>query len=405
MSVASEIPCRLCPQTVRDYLPDHLLKTHGLTTEKYLEQFPGAPTVSKRLADRVAEEKGSINRKHPPVQSALTIEMAGVTFPINADVPEEVCLPLPDYYQTPRAGGLKEDIQHALVALKHGRSQYVWGMPGSGKDALFHAWSAWTRTPAIIQQVAPGTDIESWFFSRGFNEKGTFWEEGEVLKALRDGYMTEKGRRVPYLLLVSDFDRADREQAEHLRLVTDSIQGRVKGPAGRIYKVLPGTRVAATANSAGGGDERGRMVSANPLDASLLDRFERKINFRWMDWADEELIVKAKFPLLFEKHPSALNKVRDVTKALRAAILNDELHGEFSHRGLCAILGHAQDILECGGGKLKANLLKRAGRTWVDGLPDKVNRDMAVKIMDAHLNTLAEGDRNHKPGDSLLGDA
>jgi MoxR-like ATPase len=395
------IACKVCGQEIADFLPPHLKAAHGMTVPAYLAAHPNAPTTSKRLVARVAEQTAKVVRTPPPDAAHLTVTIGGLDFPVNLDVPEEACLPMPPHYKTPAHGALKEDILHALIALKQGRSSYIWGLPGSGKDALFHAWSMMTRTPAIIQQVAPGTDIESWFFSRGFDDKGTFWEEGEVLKALRDGYTTTTGRRVPYMLLVSDFDRADREQAEHLRLITDSIMGRVKGPAGKVFPVLAGTRVVATANSAGGGDERGRMISANPIDASILDRFERKFQFHWMAWEDESEIVKAKFPTLFTKAPSVLTKMKEVTKALREAILNGDLHGEFSHRGLCDVLGHAEDLILCNGGKVPAKLLKTASRAWVDGLPDEENRDQARKIMDPHLGTLDVGPRDAGSSDDL----
>jgi len=393
------ITCLVCGHSEVDFLGDHLLEAHGMTAQEYLKAHPGAATASKRLMDRFEKQHPNPRRAHPSKPDELSVTFANVRFKVNHDVPEEVCLPMPAHYRIPQYGYLGEDIQHAVVALRHQRSIYVWGLPGSGKDALFHAWSAMTRSPAIIRQVKPGTDIEAWFFSRGFNEKGTEWEEGEVLKALRDGYLTASGRRVPYLVLVTDFDRADAQQAEHLRLITDSIQGRIDGPAGRVYKVLPGTTIAATGNTAGAGDDRGRMVSANPLDASLLDRFERKFQFRWMDWKDEEPIVKAKFPLLAQKCPSVFTKMGHVTKALREAILNNDLYGEFSHRGLCSILGHATDMLE-ENGKVTKNLLKLAARAWWDGLPDEENREAARKIIDPKVGTLAEGTTDHiKPGE------
>lgn len=260
-----------------------------------------------------------------------------------------------------------------------------------------------TQTPTVIRQTKPGTDIESWFFSRGFNEAGTFWEEGTVLKALRDGYICEDGTVVPYLLLISDFDRADREQAEHLRLVTDSIQGRVDGPAGITYRVLPGTRIVATGNTAGAGDDRGRMISANPIDASLLDRFERKFQFHWMDWADEETIVKAKFPVLTQRCPEIFGKVGNITNVLRKAILDGELYAEFSHRGVCAILGHSQDILmsRAYSSRNMKNLLKLGVRAWIDGLPDQENRDIAIKMMSPYVSLLMEGDTSHIKSDPL----
>lgn len=383
------ITCRICGESVKDFLPPHLATSHAMTGDAYQEKFPGSPTVSLRLKDR-SDAILPPRRLLPPDPATLEFRFAGIRFTVNHDVPEEACLPLPDYYAVPKHGDLGEDIQHVAISLKHRRSMYIWGLPGSGKDATYHAWSSMTRTPAIIRQVKPGSDIESWFFSRGFNESGTIWEEGEVLKALRDGYLTTTGRRIPYLVLITDFDRANRDQAEHLRLITDSIQGRVDGPAGRIYRVLEGTIIAATANTAGGGDERGRMVSANPLDASLLDRFQRKIMFHWMEWADEGPIVRAKFPGLFKTYPTWDKKISDITKALRDAVLQGDLHGEFSHRALCNILSHAEDITTESDKKMPDNLMGIAARVWLDGLPDEENRMVAKRIMDAHFKTLSK---------------
>lgn len=393
----NEIKCLICGHVEMDFLGDHLLEEHGVTAAEYAVSYPGARSVSDRLHDHFSQEHPSPKRVHPPAPENLKVNFGGILFPVHPDVPAESCLPMPEHYRIPEHGDLRDDVEHAIISLLQGRSLYIWGLPGSGKDALFHAWSAMTRTPAVIRQAKPGTDIEAWFFSRGFNDEGTFWEEGAVLQALRDGYVTPRGERIPYLLLVSDFDRADREQAEHLRLITDSIQGRVDGPAGVTYRVLPGTRVVATANTAGSGDDRGRMISANPIDASLLDRFERKFQFHWMDWEDEEPIVRAKFPVLVQRCPDIFTKTGKITGAIRKAILGGDLYAEFSHRGVCSILGHAQDILisRFPGARVPKNLLKLAVRAWLDGLPDADSRDAATKIMSSHVSMLTEGDTSH----------
>jgi len=403
----SKLVCQVsgCKHTAADWLGDHLVETHGMSVDAYLADHPGAKVVSKRLTTAHAKAMGTnIRRAHPPKPSDLTVEFAGMVFKVNVGVPAEVCLPCPPNYKLPRFGELGKDAANALVALFMLRSLYIWGQPGTGKDALFHAWSALTRTPGIIKQVIPGTDIEAWFFSRAFDEKGTHWEEGDVLLALRDGYPCADGTRVPYMLLCSDLDRADRSQAEYLRLITDSIQGRISGPTGTVHKVLSGTRVVATGNTAGGGDERGRMISANPLDASILDRIERKFEFHQMDWRDEEPIVRAKYPILAERAPWVFPKMGKATKALRAAITADELHAEFSHRGLCAVLGHAQDLLVCSGSlnKVPDNLLRKGARAWWDGLPDSDNRAKARSCMDAHIKggAVNEGSKGHIRPDS-----
>ena len=398
------LECRLCGHKEADYLGDHLLEIHGVTAPTYLQHNPGAIVVSARLKARFDKNHPTPKRAHPTAPTELGVSFQGIPFAVHPEVPPEACLPMPDHYRLPEKGTLREDVEHALIALKHKRSMYVWGLPGSGKDALFHAWSAATRTPAIVKQIKPKSDIESWFFCRGFTAQQTVWEEGEVLKALRDGYTTPSGQIIPYLILFTDFDRAGPAQAENLRLISDSIQGRIDGPAGRVYTVLPGTRIAATGNTAGAGDERGRMVSAAPMDASLMDRFERKLQFHWLDWADEILIVQSKFPVLVHRCPSIFSKVGLITGVLRTAILAGDLYGEFSHRAVCSVLGHAQDILLCGSpNRIPKTLLKMALRPWLDGLPDSENRMVALRLIDAHIAMLDEGNTDHISTDPLTG--
>jgi len=380
------LKCAICGHTEEHWLGDHIAEAHGITVDSYIAKYPGSPLASKALTERNDALKTNVRRGHPPTPEELKVTIGGIEFKVNAGVPASACLPMPGYYRSPKYGELAQDVSNVLVSLLMLRSIYVWGPPGTGKDALFHAWSALTRTPALLKGVIPGTDIEAWFFSRGFNEKGTHWEEGEVLKALRDGYLCEDGTVVPYMLLISDLDRADRSQAEYLRLITDTIKGRISGPAGHIYDVLPGTRIVATANTPGGGDTTGRMVSSNPLDGALLNRIDRFYQFHNMDWKDEGLIVKAKFPSLAGIAPGIFAQMGRITLALRKAIEGGELYADFSHRSVCNILGHASDLYECSNKKgTPKTLLAKGARCWLDSLPDKETKMSALKLMAPHI--------------------
>lgn len=375
--------CRICGHEDH-WLGDHIAEAHGLGIEEYLASFPGSPTISQEALDELSQEKKGIRRAHPPGDTDIRVDVCGFEVPVNADVPEDDCLPLPPAYRFPKYGDLAIDITEALISIFRGRHVYIYGLPGSGKDALVHAVSNVLRKPAIIKQVQPSADIQSWFFYRSFDNEGTSWEEGELLRALRDGYETTNGRRIPYLILITDFDRATKAQAEALRLILDSISGRVEGPGGKVYKVFSGTQVIVTANTAGGGDTRGRMVSSNVIDASILDRFERKYEFHWMDWADEGEIVKAKFPLLAERCPSLFDQVGKATAQLRDAIHKEELYAEFSHRGVCSWLGHCEDIVAITG-KVPKDLATRGARAFLDGLPDQETRLHAQRLIDPHI--------------------
>jgi hypothetical protein len=166
------------------------------------------------------------------------------------------------------------------------------------------------------------------------------------------------------------------------------------GPGGKLFKVLEGTIIAATANSAGAGDARGRYVSANPLDASILDRFEVALQFHQLDWNDEEPIVRAKFPLLVEKCPGIFKVMGRITSAIRKNIENEELYADYSHRSLCAILRHAERLVRRKGAGIPNDLVRRAARVWVDKLPDEDTRQQAWNYMDPHIQggTLDAGD-------------
>ena len=379
-------------------LGNHLIEVHGLDLEAYLSAHPNADTMSADLAVAHAKELAKKKRTAATAPKNLTIDFGGIKFPVYTDVPEAACLPLPGSYRLPEHGALATDIQDVLVGVKANRSVWVWGPPGTGKDAVFSALCARTRRPSILLQVVQGADIQAWKYTRSFDANGTKWEEGVLLKALRDGYVTPSGERIPYLIVLSDIDRATRQQMEELRQILDSIQGRITGPTGEVYTVLPGTTIVATANSSGGGDATGRCISANPIDASILDRFQRKVQFHTMDRRDEEPILVSKFPALAAKHPGAIPAILNATKAVREAVEKDEVFCEWSHRATTAWAEAAVDLMEILGSRVSASsLLKRAVRTVLDGLPTADTRESVARLIDPHLSggAVEEGSTAH----------
>ena len=388
--MSNQIKCEECGVLVDDYLGDHLVEVHGMTGSEYLAKHPGAPTMSKRLADRAANKK-SPRRADPPPPDKLTVDICGIPFKVNTDVPAEACLPMPHKYRFPTVGALAQDCRHTAISLRKRRHGYIHGLPGTGKDAFLHAVSASCRIPAVIRSIKPGVNIQHWFYARSFNRDGTEWERGPLLEALTKGYEVKDAsgkviRRVPYMVAITDFDRADRGQAEHLRLIMDTTCGRVEGPQGKTENVLPGTMIWATGNSAGSGDTRGRCISSNVIDASIMDRFDRVYEYHWMAWKDEEVICREKFPLLVERCDWLFGQVGKCTAALRKAILDQTLYAEFSHRAVCTILEHAQDLVEINAGKpVPREIIVGAARAWLDRLGDPVTKEAAIKSMDAHV--------------------
>jgi len=385
MTAATDLrpACEMCGHRAHE-LASHLLEAHGLTVAEYAGRFPNAPTVSEAVILRMEDFKTAKSRRVAPALADLVVPMAGLDVPVWPGVAEDACLPLPPAYAWPTKGALRKDVHEALISVLSGRHTYVWGMPGTGKDAFVHGVSNLARRPAMILSIVPGRDIGPWFYTRSVTKDGTGWEFGAGWKALTEGYVGTDGVRRPYIVLVTDLDRADEAQVEWLRLLLDGISGRIIGPDGRAVPVLTGTTFVATANTAGGGDERGRMVSARPMDASILDRFQRRFQFHYMDWHDEEPIARAKFPTLVARCPEVFGQMGACTAALRDAVAKETLYAEFSHRGVCAVLGHAEDIITMTG-KTPDGILKRAFRAWIDGLGDENTRLEAKRLIDPHL--------------------
>ncbi len=398
MSVSAPVDtrpaCKVCESEGGAFqshsLQAHIREAHGLSLAEYLEQHPGAPTLSAALMD---EFNKKARRAPAPRPDALQVNLMGFDSKVDCAVSEDECLPLPEGYTFPTKGKAKGVYERALMALLAGRNMFLWGMPGTGKDAIIHAFSAMTRKPVVMVTFRPGTDLAPWFYSRSIGSEGTGWEYGHLWKALTEGVKGRDGVARPALILLSDVDRADSAQAEWFRILTDSISGRIMDPHGKMVPLMKGTQFVCTANSCGTGDARGRMASANPMDASILDRLGRKIQAEYLDWADEGKVLASKFPLLAERapeifftpsgDPGMLGKASD---ALREAISRGNLFAEFTHRGLCEVLSECEDIVRFrfGGKPVPGNLLKLGFRAWIEGL-DGDSQLEARRAIDPHI--------------------
>ena len=402
---AAKVTCEICGHQAL-YLGDHLVEEHDLTVAAYQKQFPQSEVVSPLVLEVEGQLQPNVNRRSAKDADALQIPFAGLKLDVWHKVPADACLPLPQDYRLPRFGKLASSIAQLIEYVECQRSSWISGPPGTGKDAIVHAFSALLRRPAIMISIEPGQDIESWLYEKDFgpDENGnpkTFHTYGKLWYALTEGYRTDDGEVLPYLILLSDFDRATKTQVEKLRLILDNIKGRVMGPNGHAVPVIPGTTIIATANSQGGGDETGRCISARPVDSSIMNRFERKVIFTPMSWKDEKEIVLSKFPALFETDPSALDAMGNSTRALRKAISDGELYCEFSHRDVCNWCSAAEDRIRLRPGKT-ANLLAIASEGWISGLPDTETRTEARRIIDPYLKGGSFGGETIEDEDELV---
>jgi len=382
--------CELCGHAAH-WLGEHVALEHDLGLDEYLSRFPNAELSS--------QDTKAVNGPEPSVPEHIFLDIKGVPFQVNLRVPQEACAPMPPHYRLPQHGQLSDEIEDTLLAMQDPwATLFIFGRGGSGKDAFGEYWSAATRTPFVERTIQPDADVEAWFFYRDFNAESTFWHEGPLLKALRDGYQPpDGGPVVPYILKLTDGDRATPRQAEFLRLLLDSSNPRIPGPLGQTYPVLPGTRIMVTANTNGAGDISGRHVSARPQDATLMERYHAVFEFPYLDWEDEKQIIRSKFPLFVREGSSAqievngsvktvdlIEQVGKVVRKIRDDIQGGKLYTDFSHRHLCWWLKHAQHRINHEG--VTTDLLARSAKVWLTRIGDSRTKLEVKKIMDAHIS-------------------
>ena len=361
------------------------MEAHGVDVFDYSSNL--RDVASQELLVRVGVGKKPKSQRSPVTDfMSQTVKVCGIPLQVNYDVEESACLPAPEGgYIVPEHGELRKSVTEAVVAYKNNRSTWAWGPTGSGKDALYWYLSRVCRRPALQLQIVQGASIEGWKFTRGISKEGAVWEEGVLLRYLRDGYTSLSGRKVPYLVLISDFDRASRQQVEELRGPIDSLEGRVVGPTGESHKVLPGTTFVATANSVGQGDQRGSYVSANVVDASIMGRFKRKVAFYPMDPLDEGPILTARFPEVHARFPEAIPTIMKCVVAIRQEIGRGNLFMEFSHRDACNWVEAVGDLIPYF--KLSAHeAVKSAARVTVYSTSSDPHTVMGLKrCVDPHV--------------------
>ena len=321
-------------------------------------------------------------RTAAPMPADLTLNIMGLKCFVDAGVPESVCLPIPAGYMHPTKGKAREQHKRVTLAVKKGRKVFVSGPPGTGKDALFHALSYKLGLPAEIRTFNPNVDVNHWFYSREIGEKGTSWSYSNLWRALTEGYTGADGITRPYMIVFSDIDRATPEQLEAFRLLLDTTSGRITGPTGDVATILPGTRFGFTANSVGMGDATGRM-SSQAMDASMLDRMGRFVEFDYMSWTDETAILTGKFPTVVEAVPGLLKQLGGAVKAVRDAIKSGSLYAELTHRGICEILMECEDLLGEADGSVPANLLRKGMNAWLCRLGEQ--KLVAKSLCDAAI--------------------
>lgn len=403
--MAELLRCEICGAEDENDLIGHILHDHDIPVETYLRRHPGASVESSAMKEAwTAYTEGVV--RTPVVSGTFSTEFHGCNVDVHLDVPSSACASLPPHYVFPHGKEASRQASRILRYIVEGRSVWIYGVPGIGKDALVHYISASCRKPFRFFSIQPEAKIQDWFWSLGFQNGESTWVEGALLKALRDGYTDALGRTYPYLILLSDLDRATPSQIERLRTLLDTDEKRVPLPSGEYAPILPGTTIVATANTMGEGDETGRIVSARRIDASILNRFECKVQMVCPEWEDLLRILQKSHEDEIQrlKVHGLVTALKNATEALQQACTNGTLYGEFSLRDLRNILNEFRSLIAHSKGTPSIHtILLESFDVYTDGLGTSASRDAARQLIAPHFKNPSQWTGDSEVNDRELG--
>ncbi len=206
--------------------------------------------------------------------------------------------------------------------LKSKRHIYIQGEASAGKDSLVQQIAAEFRIPFKVFSFKDGASPNHWInrVELKENQKGEIEStliEGELSKAVK-GFRSKNGKIYPYLVLLSDIDRAkpaDLDILKHALQIGNSAF-LINPVDGKAIPILKGTIFVATGNSGVDSVANDHMIY-HRLDASMMNRF-LKIKAYSPSTAFEQAMIKKEFPFLQDDDVLlVVNCMNSIKKAIR----------------------------------------------------------------------------------------
>ena len=205
-----------------------------------------------RITDRVVVEAKSPEGKTP------TEAPQGQT--------DGVMLPTVDSTFVPY--GVFEDIKR-IIGTRRFHSLWINGLQGMGKSYFIEQACAAHGREYIFVQFTPETSEDDLLGGYRLIDGNTVWVDGPILTAMKRGAV----------LCLDEIDRA----TNRIMGIQRALEGQpifVK-KTNTWVKSAEGFTVFATANTKGVGDETGKFIGTNVLNAAFLDRFYESVTHEY----------------------------------------------------------------------------------------------------------------------------
>lgn len=387
MTKIGRVKCLHCQkngvETLTHALPEHLRTFHDTDIQCYQQEFgEDTPLVSNKVWEEFLTNAKDIKRTG--TTRFVNVIRVGNVSVSRQEGDKYYTFPRPDHYVYPKEGLVSSKVSRVARAFKYQRSLFIYGPAGAGKSAVVRALCNDMNLESSHYPMRDGLDTELYIgqmvveIDEATGNNVTKFKKGKLLQDL-EGRIGLDGIRRGVVILLDDVDRAPAEYHEILRhCLEDNAKNIFVPELGVSIELHPDTMIVATANSAGRGDTSGLYSSVQEMDESILDRFQRVVQFQFMSQELEIQILHRKFPALAKAAPEAFKPIMQVASILREMVNQGEIHASFSHRRIVQWLQSVEELMLEKNGKYDKAMLRESAQDWLEWY-DETTRDMAIE--------------------------
>lgn len=371
------------------FLEEHLRVVHNMTLEEYIAKHGAdVPVVSNPLWEAYLKDSANIKRKGTSRFDGI-LKVGKISIE-RSEGDVYYTFPRPAHYEYPKEGSVAQRVERVARAFKYRRHLFIYGPAGAGKSAVVRALCHDLNLEASHYPMRDGLDSELYIGQMEVvidEETGnniTQFTKGKLLQDL-EGRIGTDGVRRGVVILMDDIDRAPAEYHEILRhALEDNARNIFVPELGINIELHPDTMIVATANSAGRGDTTGMYSSVQEMDESILDRFQRVVQFEFMPQEQERRILQKKFPLVAQTAgDKAFNPIMQSATMLRNMVESGAIFASFSHRRLVQWCMSLEELITENDNKFEHEMLKESAQDWMEWM-DETTR---AAVVDRALST------------------
>ena len=227
-------------------------------------------------------------------------------------------------------------LLRALRCLARGENLWLQGHTGSGKTTFVEQIAARLGWPVLRIALDSAIDRSELVGRTQLKPDGNGGTASEWLPGALE-------RAIPnaYILLLDEMDAGHPNSLYTLQPVLEGKGLTLLEDGGRIVPYHPMTRIVATGNTAGSGDESGLYPACRILSAATLDRFAEFIEVPYLTTDEEEKLIQTQAG----SKAQVARKLAKFASEMRAAFVKGELPVSYSPRRSIAFARAVEDYL------------------------------------------------------------